>query len=114
MKARALTGCKGRVIEVLPWGLNMVRMSIFSRSAMTAAAMLATLFSGSTSTLAQTSSNTDTRGNELRVAVVMSNSALAVRGPDGQITGLAVDLGKALAARGPVNLKLVSYENIVR
>ena len=44
----------------------------------------------------------------------MSNSALAVRNPDGQVSGLAVELGKALAAKGPVDLKLVLYDNIVR
>jgi polar amino acid transport system substrate-binding protein len=114
VNASALTGHEGRAIETASWGLNMVRMLIVSRSATAATVMLALLLSASTSTFAQKSSYNETRPNELRVAVVMSNSALAVRGPDGQISGLAIDLGKALAARGPVDLKLVPYENIVR
>ena len=92
----------------------MVCMSIISRGAGTAAVILALLLSGTASIQAQTSAGTDTRSDELRVAVVMSNSALAVRNPDGQVSGLAVDLGTALAAKRQVNLKLVPYENIVR
>jgi polar amino acid transport system substrate-binding protein len=92
----------------------MVCMSKLSRAAVIAVVILAIFFGGSALTQAQTSPSTDARSDDLRVALVMSNSALAVRNPDGQISGLAVDLGKALAAKRQVNLKLVPYENVVR
>jgi polar amino acid transport system substrate-binding protein len=92
----------------------MACMSMLSRSASAAAVILAILVGGSASAPAQPSGGTGAPAKELRVAVVMSNSALAVRNPDGEISGLAVELGKALAAKDQVNLKLVPYENIVR
>src|SRR4026207_257281 len=92
----------------------MACISVLSRSVFTAAVILGILFGGWTSLQAQSSASTDARSKELRLAVVMSNSALAVRNPDGQVSGLAVELGKALAAKGPVDLKLVLYDNIVR
>src|SRR4051812_13867204 len=92
----------------------MACMSVLSRSAFSAAVILGILVGGSVSAPAQPSGGTVARAKELRVAIVMSNSALAVRNPDGEISGLAVEFGKALAARDEVNLKLVAYENMVR
>ena len=102
-----------------PWspyhlGVIMVCKSIISRAAVTAAAILVICFSGSVPTQAQTSPNPSATSDDLRVAVVMSNSALAIRNPDGQVSGLAVDLAKAFAAKRDLKLKLVPYENVVR
>jgi polar amino acid transport system substrate-binding protein len=102
------------VESLITWGLIMVLISTVSRAAATAVVILAVLLGGLVSTHGQTSPSTKARADELRVAVVMSNSALAVRNPDGQISGLAADLAMALAARQQVDLKLVPYENIVR
>jgi polar amino acid transport system substrate-binding protein len=92
----------------------MVLISTVSRAAATAVVILAVLLGGLVSTHGQTSPSTKGRADELRVAVVMSNPALAVRNPDGQISGLAADLAMTLAVRQQVDLKLVPYENIVR
>ena len=92
----------------------MLCTSKTSRFTLTSAVILAIVLAGSALTQAQTSTSAKASSDELRVAVVMSNSALAVRNPDGQISGLAADLGMALAAKDQVNLKLVPYENIVR
>ena len=92
----------------------MVSMSIISRAAVTAAVLQVIFFGASASTQAQTSPNTSAGSDDLRIAVVMSNSALAIRTPDGQVSGVAVELGKALAAKRDVKLRLVPYENAVR
>jgi len=50
---------------------------------------------------------------ELRVAVLTSMPVLAARNLQGQLTGVAVDLANAFAAKLAVPVRLVPYENIV-
>jgi polar amino acid transport system substrate-binding protein len=49
---------------------------------------------------------------ELRVALI-ANSVIAPRDTKGQISGLAVDLAKALATKIGATVKIVPYENLV-
>ena len=49
---------------------------------------------------------------ELRVAFIMSNSALVKRTPEGQYSGVFVDIANALAAKLGVPIHPVPYDNI--
>ena len=51
---------------------------------------------------------------ELRVAFIMSNSALVKRNPEGQFSGVLVDIANALATKLNVSLRQVPYDNVER
>jgi polar amino acid transport system substrate-binding protein len=51
---------------------------------------------------------------ELRAALIASNPVLVTRGPDGQLSGVSVELARALAAKLGVPLRLMAYENPAR
>jgi polar amino acid transport system substrate-binding protein len=50
---------------------------------------------------------------ELRVAVITSMPVLVTRNPEGQLTGVTVDLANAFASRLGLPVRMVPYENIV-
>jgi polar amino acid transport system substrate-binding protein len=51
---------------------------------------------------------------ELRAALIASNPVLVLRGADGQLGGVSVDLARALAAKLNVPVRLIAYENPAR
>ena len=51
---------------------------------------------------------------ELRTAVIVSNPVLVTRNQDGQLSGVAVDLASAFAAKLGVPVRMVPYENTIR
>jgi polar amino acid transport system substrate-binding protein len=48
---------------------------------------------------------------ELRAALIASNPVLVMRGSDGQLGGVSVELARALAAKVGVPVRLIPYEN---
>jgi polar amino acid transport system substrate-binding protein len=50
----------------------------------------------------------------LRVALIISNPVLVSRTPDGQVSGVAVDIGNALGDKLGLPVRAVLYDNIVR
>src|SRR5258707_2609730 len=51
---------------------------------------------------------------ELRAALIVSNPVLVIRGADGQLGGVSVELARALAAKLNVPVRLIAYENPAR
>jgi polar amino acid transport system substrate-binding protein len=51
---------------------------------------------------------------ELRAGLIASNPVLVTRGADGQLSGVSVELARALAGRLGVPVRLVPYENPAR
>jgi polar amino acid transport system substrate-binding protein len=51
---------------------------------------------------------------ELRAALIVSNPVLVIRGADGQLGGVSVELARALAAKLHVPVRLIPYENPAR
>src|SRR4051812_24281406 len=51
---------------------------------------------------------------ELRAALIASNPVLVLRGADGQLGGVSVELARALAAKLNVPIRLIAYENPAR
>jgi polar amino acid transport system substrate-binding protein len=51
---------------------------------------------------------------ELRAALIASNPVLVTRGADGQLSGVSVELARALAAKLGVPVRLMPYENPAR
>src|SRR3954454_18228196 len=51
---------------------------------------------------------------ELRAALIASNPVLVMRGTEGQLGGVSVELARALAAKLGVPVRLIPYENPAR
>jgi len=51
---------------------------------------------------------------ELRAALIISDSVLVTRNPQGELGGVLVDIANALATSLSVPLHMVPYDNIIR
>ena len=82
---------------------------------LSAALMLVAILSATGQAIAQ-SNRTQllTPKGELRAAVIISNSVLVTRNPQGELGGILVDIASALATSLSVPLHTVPYDNIVR
>ena len=71
------------------------------------------LYAGQTHAQTEAASQLVSKG-ELRAALIVSNPVLVIRGADGQLGGVSVELARALAAKLNVPVRLIAYENPAR
>ena len=90
-------------------------MISFCRTLLCAAFSLAfcALFGSQTQAQTEATSQLASKG-ELRAALIVSNPVLVIRGADGQLGGISVELARALAAKLNVPVRLIPYENPAR
>jgi polar amino acid transport system substrate-binding protein len=92
--------------------MKFVRHRQYLRMTMATLAFVASLFAANQLHAQNDEARRLTPKGELRVALIVSNSVLVTRNPQGQLGGVLVDIANALAAKLGVPLHPVPYENV--